>query len=143
MRDVERYVKSCNICQRMKNRMEVTTGNLKLNEVPEKLWTHLIVDFITKLLVVAKKDAVLVVCNRLSKMIHFMATTEGTSAEGLVRLFRHNVYKLHRLPKSIISDRGLQFVTEIMKELNRMLEIEMKLLIAFHPQIDSQIERIN
>jgi len=59
--------------------------------VPEKPWTYLTVDFITKLLVVAEKDAILVVCDRLSKMMHFVATTEGTSAEGLTRLFRDNV----------------------------------------------------
>ena len=63
-------------------------------------------DFITKLPVVAGKDTILVVCNRLSKMTHFVATTEETSAEGLVRLFRDNVWKLHRLPESVISDRG-------------------------------------
>ena len=58
-----------------------------MSEVPEKLWTHLMVDFITKLLVVAGKDAILVVCDRLSKMMHFVATTEGTLAAGLARLF--------------------------------------------------------
>ena len=60
---------------------------MKLSKVPEKPWMHLIVDFITKLPMVAGKDAILVVCDRLSKMMHFVATTEGTSAEGLVRLF--------------------------------------------------------
>ena len=64
---------------------------MKLNKVLEKLWTHLTVDFITKLLLVARKDAILVVCNRLSKMTHFVAITEGTIAEGLARLFRDNV----------------------------------------------------
>jgi len=52
---------------------------------------HLTVDFITKLPVVAGKDAILVVCDRLSKMTHFVATMEGTSVEGLARLFRDNV----------------------------------------------------
>ena len=66
-------------------------GKLKLSEVPEKLWMYLTVDFITKLLVVAGKDVILVVCNRLSKMMHFVATTKETSAEGLARLFRDNV----------------------------------------------------
>ena len=49
------------------------------------------VDFIIKLLVVAGKDAILVVCDRLSKMTHFVATTEGMSAEELARLFRDNM----------------------------------------------------
>ena len=89
-------------------------------------------DFITKLPVVAGKNAILVVCNRLSKMTHFVATTEETSAEGLARLFRNNVWRLHRLLESVISDRGPQFVAELTKELNRMLGIEMRLLIAFH-----------
>ena len=64
---------------------------MKLGEVPEKLWTHISVDFITKLLIVAEKDTILVVCDRLTKMMHFVATTEGTTAEGLARLFKNNV----------------------------------------------------
>ena len=67
--------------------MEVPAGKLKLSEVPEKLWTHLTVDFITKLLIVAGKDAILVVCNRLSKMMYFVVVTEEMSAEELARLF--------------------------------------------------------
>ena len=67
--------------------MEEPAGKLKLSEVLQKTWTHLMVDFITKLLVVAGKDVILVVYDRLSKMTHFVATTEGTSAKGLARLF--------------------------------------------------------
>jgi len=111
--------------------------------VLEKLWTYLTVDFITKLLVVAGKNAILVVCDWLSKIAHFVVTTEGTSAEGLARLFRDNVWRLHGLPESVMSDRGPQFATELTKELNRMLDIKMKLSTMFHPQINGQIERMN
>ena len=90
-RDVGRYVEGCDLCQRMKNRIEEVAEKLKLGKVPEKLWTYILVDFITKLPIVAEKDAILVVCNRLSKMTHFVATMEGTMAEGLARLFRDNV----------------------------------------------------
>ena len=79
---------------------------MKLEEVPEKLWTHISVDFITKLLIVAGKDAILVVCNRLSKMIHFIVTMEGTSVERLARLFRNNMWRLHGLLESMVLDRG-------------------------------------
>jgi len=127
----------------MKNRAEELAGKLKLSEVPEKPWMHLMVDFITKLPVVAGKDAILVVCDRLSKMIHFVAITEGTSAEGLARLFQDNVWKLHGLPESIVSDRGLQFTAELTKELNEMLGIETKLLTVFYPQMDEQMEQMN
>jgi len=101
------------------------------------------VDFIMKLPVVAGKDAILVICDRLSKMMHFVATTEETSAEGLARLFRDNVWKLHELPKSVVSDQGPQFAAELTKELNRMLGIKTKLSTAFHPQTDGQMERMN
>ena len=76
---------------------------------------------------------ILVVWNRLSKIIHFVATTEGISAESLVRLFRDNVWKLHRLPESVMLDKRLQFIVELTKELNKILEIKMRLLIVLHP----------
>ena len=78
---------SCDLCQQMKNRKEASAGKLMANKVLEKPWKHLMVNFITKLLLVAKKDVILVVCNRLSKITYFMVTTEGMSAEGLARLF--------------------------------------------------------
>jgi len=127
----------------MKNRTEEVAGKLKLSEVLEKPWTHLMVDFIMKLSVVVGKDAILVVCDRLSKMTHFVATTEGISAKGLARLFRDNVWKLHGLPESIVSDKGPQFAVELTKELNRMLGIETRLSTAFYPQTDRQTERMN
>ena len=65
------------------------------------------VDFIIKLPVVAGKDAILVVYNRLSKMTYFVATMERTLVEGLVKLFRDNVWKLHGLLESVVLDRGL------------------------------------
>jgi len=92
----------------------------------------LTIDFITKLLLVARKNIILVVCNRLSKIAHFIAIIEEISVEGLARLFRNNVWKLHRLPKSVISDIRPQFAVEFTKELNRMLEIKTKLSASFH-----------
>ena len=142
-RDVGKYVEECDLCQRMKNRTEEPAGKLKLSEVSQKTWSHLTVDFITKLPVVAGKDVILVVCDRLSKMTHFVATTEGTSAEGLARLFWNNVWKLHGLPESVVLDRGPQFAAELTKELNQMLGIKTKLSTAFHPQTDGQTERMN
>ena len=137
-RDIGRYIEGYNICQRIKNRTEEVAGNLKLSEILEKLWTHLMVDFITKLPLVTGKDTILVVCDRLSKMTHFVVITEGTLAEGLARLFRDNIWKLHRLPESVVLDRGPQFVAELTKKLNRMLGIKTKLSTAFHPQTDGQ-----
>ena len=140
IRDIERYMEEYDLYQWIKNRMGEITGKLKLEEVPEKLQIHILVDFITKLLIVAGKDEILVVYDKLSKITYFVVTIEGTMAEGLARLFRDNIWRLHRLLESVVSDRGLQFAVELTKELNRMLDIETRLSTAFYLQIDKQIE---
>jgi len=76
-------------------------------------------------------------------MMHFVTMTEGTMAKGLARLFRDNVWRLHGLPESVVSDRRPQFAMELTKQSNRMLGIKAKLSTVFHPQTDEQIEHIN
>ena len=58
-------------------------------------------------------------------------------------MFRNNIWKLHGLPESMISDRGLQFVAGLTRELNKMLGIETKLSMAYHLETDRQTERTN
>jgi len=67
------------------------------------------VDFITKLLLVGRKSAILVVYNRLFKMMYFVVAIERTLAEELAWLFRDNMWKLHELSKSVVLDWKLQY----------------------------------
>jgi len=90
-KEVKRYVEGCDACQRNKNHTEQLVGKLMPNSILEKLWTHILADFITKLPLAQGYDSILVVVDRLTKMVHFIPTTEKTSAEGLARLFRDNV----------------------------------------------------
>jgi len=76
-------------------------------------------------------------------MVYFMPTTEKTTAEGLAKMFRDNMWQLHGLSESIISNRGPQFAVAVIKKLNKLLGIDTKLSTAFHPQTDGQTERIN
>ena len=142
-KDVKRDIDRCNLYQRMKNKTKALAEKLMINKISEKMWTHLIGDFITKLLLVAKKNVILIVCNQLLKMAYFVTITKGTLTEGLARLFRDNMQKLHGLLESMISDRGPQFVVQLIMELNKILEIEMKLLIVFHLQTNRQIKQKN
>jgi len=142
-KEMKRYVKGYDAYQRNKNRTEQPAGKLMPNSIPEEPWTHISADFIMKLPLAQGYDSILVVVDRLTKMVHFIPTTEKTLAEGLARLFRDNVWKLHGLPKSIISDRRPQFAAGLMRELNEMLGIKSKLSTAFHPQTDGQMERVN
>ena len=139
----KRYMEGCNTYQRNKNHTEQLAGKLMPNSIPKKPWVHISADFITKLLLAQGYDSILVVVDQLTKMVYFIPTTEKTSAEGLARLFRDNVWKLHGLPESIILDRGPQFAAGLMRELNQMLGIESKISTAFHPQTDGQTERVN
>ena len=142
-REVKRYVKGCDAYQRNKNCTEQPAGKLMPNSIPNKAWVHISADFITKLPLAQGYDSILVVVDWFTKMAYFVPTTERTIAEGLARLFRDNIWRLHGLPESIVSDRGPQFVAGLMKELNELLGIKTKLLTAFHPQTDWQTERIN
>ena len=104
---MEKYVDRYDIYQRMKNWIEALAEKLMINKVLEKPWIYLMVNFIMKLLLVAEKNVILVVCNRLLKIMYFIATTEETLVEGLAWLFRDNIWKLHGLPECVISDRRL------------------------------------
>jgi len=84
------------------------------NSISEKSWIHISVDFITKLPLAQGYNSILVVVDRLTKMVYFIPTMEKMLAKRLVQLFRDNVWKLHGLPESIISDRRSQFVVELM-----------------------------
>ena len=103
-KEVKRYMEEYDTCQHNKNHTEQPMGKLIPNSILEKPWTHISVDFITKLPLAQGYNSILVVVNRLTKMVHFIPTTEKTLVEGLVRLFRDNVWKLHGLLESIISD---------------------------------------
>ena len=81
--------------------------------------------------------------DQLTKIVHFIPTIEKTTAEGLAKLFKDNVWKLHGLPESIILDRGPQFTAGLMRELNQILGIKSKMSMAFYPQTDGQMKRVN
>jgi len=94
-KEVKQYIEGCDACQQNKNRTEQPAGKLMPNSIPERPWTHISADFITKPPLAQGYDSILVVVDCLTKMVHFIPTTEKTSAEKLARLFRNNVWKLH------------------------------------------------
>ena len=87
--------------------------------------------------------AILVVVDRLSKMVHFLPTFDTATAEETAALFRDRVFCLHGMPQSIVSDRDVKFTSSFWKELHRLLGITLNLSSAYHPQTDGQTERMN
>ena len=88
-------------------------------------------------------DAIMVVIDRLSKRRHFSPCLTTINAQELAELFLRDIWKLHGLPSTIISDRGVLFVVEFWKKLCQGLGIKSLLSTAFHPETDGQTERVN
>jgi len=101
------------------------------------------VDFVVELPESSRHDAVMTVVDSVSKRVHFVLTHTMVTAEGAARLFLHHVWKLHGLPKRVVSDRGSQFIALFTKELYRLLGIRLSSSTAWHPQTDGQTERVN
>ena len=88
-------------------------------------------------------NAICIVVDRFTKQIHAIPTTTKITAEGMAKLYRDHVFKLHGLPNKIIHDRGTQFEAKMMKELYKLLDIQGNPSTAYHPQTDGQTEQVN
>jgi len=76
-------------------------------------------------------------------MIRIIPTSVGIISKEVTKLYKNNIWKLHRIPRKIISDRGLQFASKFMGELCKCLGIQRALSTAYHPQTDGQTEQMN
>jgi len=83
------------------------------------------------------------VVDSISKRVHFVPIHTTVTAEEVARLFLHYVWKLHSLPKRVVSDCRPQFVASFTKELYRLLGIQLSSSIAWHPQMDRETEYVN
>ena len=102
----------------MKSFPEKPAGKLKPNEATSQPWKDITTDFVTGLLETQGFDALFVTCCRHTKQCHVIPMHSMVTAQGLATLFRDHVWKLHGLPETVLSDRGLQFAADFMKELN-------------------------
>jgi transposase InsO family protein len=100
-------------------------------------------DFIIGLLISEGHNAIWVIINRLTKMRHFIPCSTTVDTKELANLFITNIFCLHSLPDSIISDQGPQFASQFWKYLCNSLHIEPRLSTAFHPKTDGQTEYTN
>jgi len=101
------------------------------------------VDFVVELSSSSGHNAVMTVVDSVSKRVYFILMHTTVTAEGAARLFLHQVWKLHGLPKCVILDRGPQFVVRFTKELYCLLGIKLVSSTAWHSQTDGQTERVN
>ena len=119
-KDVIQYVQTCPICQRNRKPTHKAHGELQSLPVPKDTWTSLSMDFITGLTITTRgHDAIMVVVDRLSKMVHLLATTQNTTAVQVAQLYQDRIFALHGLPDDIVTDRDSKFTSAFWKNLQK------------------------
>ncbi|CAI7858245.1 unnamed protein product [Closterium sp. NIES-53] len=142
--DVQKFVTSCDTCQRMKSSKQKKAGLLQPLSVPEQPWQVVSLDFITGLPPTnAGHDAILVVIDKFSKMGHFIPTHTTARTEETAQLFLKHIISQHGIPTTLISDRDPKFTSKFWKELMSLMGTRLAMSSAYHPQTDGQTERLN
>jgi len=140
---ITQYVKSCDICHWTKVVRHIPYGLMKPNKAPDRPWKSISMDFITDLPLSEGADAILIVIDRLTKMAHLIPCRKDMDARQFQEMFLREIFRLHGLPRDIITDRGSIFTSDLWKETTKKLGIERRLSTTFHPQTDGQTERTN
>jgi len=142
-RYVGRYISTCDMCLRTKSFQRPLIGELHPLPIPSAPWDTISVDFIVELPQSAGHNSIMVIVDSVMKHAHFISTVTAISAAGAAHLFLNHVWKHHGLPQKVVSDRGPQFIVEFTWELYRLLGIKLAATMAYHPQGDGQMERVN
>jgi RNase H-like domain found in reverse transcriptase/Reverse transcriptase (RNA-dependent DNA polymerase)/Retroviral aspartyl protease/Integrase zinc binding domain len=140
---VHSYIQQCPNCQMNKGEHIHPPGLLQPLPIPHEAWSSIGMDFITGLPKSKGYEVILVIVDRLTKYSHFLPLTHPYSATSVAQLFLDNIYKLHGIPSSIVSDRDPIFTSRFWKELMNKLDVKLKMSTAFHPQTDGQTEKVN
>ena len=118
-------------------------GELHPLDIPQRPWQEISIDVIGPLPKSNGMDAIMVIVDRFTKMIRLKATMTNISSEGIAKIYQDEIWKLHRIPKKILSDKRPQFVLKFIEEFTKALGTMRQLSMAYHPQTDRQTERIN
>ena len=141
---IQSYVDSCPQCQQNKASNQRPYGLLQPIPIPEERWEVVTLDFISGLPMTRRKhDAILVIVDKLTKMVHLIATTKTCSAKHASQLFLEHVWSKHGSPKILISDRDTRFTSDFWQQFCTFLGMATKMSTAYHPQSDGQTERAN
>jgi hypothetical protein len=141
--DIAKYVAECDTCHRMKASHLKPAGVLQLLSIPMWKWDDISMDFIVGPLTARKKDSIWVIVDILTKTAHFVAVHTTYSVQQYAELYMDQIVCLHGILKTIISNRGTQFVARFWEQLHECLGTKSIRSSIYHLQTDGQTERIN
>ena len=136
-RHVGDFVRRCLTCQQVKVEHQKLAGLLQPLEVAEWKWKHVTMDFVTHFPRTPRgHDAVWVIVDRLTKSTHFLAVRMTFTLGEFFRLYIQDIFWLHGVPISIVSDRDPRFTAHFWKRFQRAMGTQLTMSTAFHPQTD-------
>jgi hypothetical protein len=142
--EIARYVARCDTCRRVKAIHMKTAGPLQSLPIPTWKWEDISMDFIVGLPRTAKGyDSIWVIVDRLTKIAHFLPVKTYYPVLTYVELIIARFLSLLGIPKTIVLDRGPQFVSKFWEELHKSLGTKLLHISAYHPQTSGQTERVN
>jgi hypothetical protein len=131
--DVIKHVKECTTCQENKDEHTHPIGLLQPLPIPEHKWERISMDFITGLPRTQGKDCIFVVVDRLTKFAHFFFITTDLSATQVAEFFFRDIFRLHSLPKTIVSERDNRFMITFWQELFILFSTDLTPSTIYHP----------
>ena len=142
--DIEKHVRECLVCQKVKYDRHKVYGQLQPLPVPDRPWESIAMDFITDLPRSKNgNDAIWTIIDRFSKQAHFLPVKKTIKADHMARIFLAQIFKHHGMPKIIISDRDPRMTSLFWQALFENMGTKLHFSSAYHPQTDGQSEIAN
>jgi hypothetical protein len=142
--EITRYVARCDTCRRVKAIYMKATGPLQSLPIPTWKWEDISMEFIVGLPRTARGyDSIWVIVDQLTKIAHFLPVRVKYTMATYAELYIGRILSLHGVPKTIVSDRGPQFVSKFWEELHKALDTKLLHSSGYHHQTSGQTERVN